>query len=287
MSLLSPQLQAFVAISKHKTVHGAASSIHLTQTAVTQRIRALEARLKTSLFVRTRRGMLLTSEGEALLRYCHAVHEIEGEALAQIKGAGIESEIQLGISGPTSIMHSRIMPQCFAVMKKFQNLLLHFDINDVENRVKALRNGAMQFVIIQQEDVAPEMMSKILKPERYVLVCSSAWKKRKLRDIIKTERIIDFDPADQMTFNYLKHFHLLDLAHHDRHFANRTEGLAMMLISGFGYGLLTTEFSKSYVERGQLIVLNSGKIFENIMALAWYARPEPPRYFTALINAIG
>src|SRR5579863_9181565 len=122
MSLLSPQLEAFLAIVRCKTVHGAGDELHLTQTAVTQRIRALEERLRTTLFIRTRRGMLLTSEGEALLRYCQAVRAIEGEALAKIKGAGTETEIQLCITGPTSIMRSRIIPQCIPILKKFPNL---------------------------------------------------------------------------------------------------------------------------------------------------------------------
>lgn len=287
MSLLSQPLLAFVAIAKHKTVHGAAEAIHLTQTAVTQRIRTLETKLHTTLFVRTRRGMLLTPEGEALLRYCQAVHDIEGEALAQIKGAGVDTEIRVAITGPTSIMRSRIIPQCSAVMKKFSHLLMHFDIDDVETGVKALRNGASQFAVIQQEEVAPEMASKILRPERYVLVCTKAWKTRKLRDIIKTEHIVDYDPTDHMTFNYLKHYDLFEHAKHDRHFANRTDVLAMMLVAGHGYGLLTTEFSKPYIEQDQLIVLNAGKVYENIMALAWYARHEPPKYFAALINAIN
>lgn len=232
MSLLSPALEAFIAIAKHKTVHGAAVAIHITQTAVTQRIRVLENKLQTTLFVRTRRGMLLTSEGEALLRYCQAVHDIEGETLAKIKGAGIDAEIRVGITGPTSIMRSRIIPQCVGVMNQFPNLLMHFDINDVETGVQALRNGTSQFAILQQEEIAPEMASKILKPERYVLVCTKNWKNRKLKDIIKTEKIIDYDPTDGMTFNYLKHYDLFEHAKHARHFANRTDALAMLLVTG-------------------------------------------------------
>lgn len=287
MSLLSPQLQAFLAITHSKTVHGAASAINLTQTAVTQRIRALEVRLGTTLFVRTRRGMMLSPEGEALLRYCHAVQELEGETLAHIKQAGAVTEVQLRITAQSSIMRSRIMPQCFNVMKKFSHLLMNFDVNDNENRVKSLRSGECQFAVIQPENVAPEMASKILKPERYVLVCSSAWKHRKLRDIIQHERIVDFDPADQMTFNYLRQYHLIDIARHDRHFVNRTDSLAMMLVAGFGYGVLTQEFSKPYIDRKELMVLNAGKIYENNLALAWYARHEPPKYFAAIINAIS
>lgn len=286
MSLLSPQLQAFIAIAQQKTVHGAADILHITQTAVTQRIRALESSLLTTLFIRTRRGMMLTPEGEALLRYCNAVRELEGEALAKITKTGIDTAVNICISGPTSIMSSRVIPQCLPVLKKFPNLLMHFDVNDIEDRVKTLRSGVCQFALLKQEDLAPEMESKNLKAERYVLVCSSAWKNRKLKDILQTERIIDYDPTDMMTYDYLKHYGLFEYVNHERYFVNRTDALAMMLTQGLGYGVLTTEFSKPYIDNKQLIFLNSGKIFENNMALAWYARHEPPTYFTALINAI-
>lgn len=286
MSLLSPQLEAFIAIAKCKTVHGAASAVHVTQTAVTQRIRALESKLGTTLFIRTRRGMMLTPEGEALLRYCHAVHELEGEALAKIKGAAIDTEIRVCITGSTSIMHSRIIPQCLPVIKQFPNLLLQFDINDLDNHVKSLRSGDSQISVIREEELAPEMEHKILQPERYVLVCTSQWKKRSLHDIIRSEHIIDYDPLDQMTFNYLHHFNLFENAKHERHFVNRTDSLASMLVAGVGYGVLAKEFSEPYIDNHQLIILNEGKVFKSAVVLAWYSRPEPPIYFSALINAI-
>lgn len=285
MSLLSPQLQAFVAVAQLKTVHGAAATIHITQTAVTQRIRSLEASLKTTLFIRTRRGMMLTPEGEALLRYCNAARELEGEALATIRHTA-DTIIRVGITGPTSIMTSRIIPECLKVIKQFPQVLIQFDVNDIENRIKLLRSGECQFAILQREDVTAEMESKILHPERYVLVCTPEWKHRDLHTIIRHERIIDYDASDQMTFNYLKQYKLIDEANHDRHYVNRTDSMALMLMTGCGYGVLTAEFSKPYVDQGKLIVLNSGKIYENSMALTWYKRPEPPKYFSALVQAM-
>lgn len=287
MSLLSPPLQAFQAIVKHKTVHGAAAAIHLTQTAVTQRICVLEAQLKTALFIRTRRGMMLTPEGEALFRYCQAVRDIEGEALAKIKHTGIETDISVCITGPTSVMKSRIIPQCVAVIKKFPKLQLHFDINDLENRLKLVRSGDAQLAIIKASDTVAEMEKKILKSEHYVLVGSPAWKKRKLKEVIQQERIVDFDPSDQLTLDYLKHYKLFEHARHDRHFANRTESLALMISEGLGYGLLTKEFSKPYLENGKLALLHPGHVYEHEIALVWYERPESPKYFSALINAMS
>src|SRR5690348_5271969 len=130
LTLLNPQLQVFVAVAKSKSMHSAAKSIHLTQTAITQRIQALERYLATTLFIRTRQGVQLTPDGEALLRYCYTILAMENETLTKIKNAGINATVQIRISGSTSVMISRIIPQCLAVMKKFPQLLINFDIND-------------------------------------------------------------------------------------------------------------------------------------------------------------
>jgi LysR family transcriptional regulator (chromosome initiation inhibitor) len=287
MNLLSPQLAAFVAVAKCKTVHGAAYEIHLTQTAVTQRIRSLERALRTTLFIRSRRGMLLTQEGEALLHYCQAASVLEGEALAKIQGLGEYNEIELTISAPTSIMQARIMPNCVAVIKQFPQVLMRFQVNDVENRHQALRLGQCDFAVVQKEHLAQEMAYKQLMPEQYVLVCSPKWQDRKLTDIISQERIIDFDPSDQLTLNYLKFYGLFDLAKQSRYFVNRTESLAQLVAQGVGYTTLAKEFARPYVEQGLLYLLNDHKTYELTSLLAWYKRHAAPKYFNAIIDAIA
>jgi hypothetical protein len=59
-----------------------------------------------------------------------------------------------------------------------------------------------------------------------------------------------------------------------------------MLVEGYGYGVLTKEFSKRLLESGDLIALNAGRTFDNILKMAWYKRPQTPKYFSAIINAI-
>ena len=286
MSLLSPNLQAFMAVVKHKTVHGAAETLFLTQTGVTQRIRSLEKQLRVTLFLRTRRGMELTSEGEALLRYCQAAKSLEGEALAHIQKTGIETEIELTISAPSSIMTSRVVPACVPIMKKFPNLLMHFDVDDIDDRPEKLRGGLADLVILDEEELKPEMRYKLLEPEEYVLVCSPKWKKRRLKDIIQEERIIDFNQTDHLTYDYLKGYNLFDNANTSRYFVNRTENLAQLVSEGIGYTALAKEFAKPYVEEKSLIILNQEKTLDITPVLAWFDRPEPPRYFTAVVESI-
>lgn len=286
MSLLGPQLQAFMAIYKHKTVHAAAASMCLTQTAVTQRIRGLERSLKTTLFIRSRRGMLLTQEGEALLRYCRASKELEGEALASIQGAGHAAEIEVSISAPTSMMRSRVIPSCLPVMKNFNNLLIHFDVEDVEQRHFGLRSGKFDLAIIREEHLAQEMKFKVLAPEQYVLVASPSWKGRRLQDIISNERIVDFNQEDHVTFDYLKQYDLFSLAKHGRYFVNRTDSLALLVSAGVGYTTLAKEFAMPYVDDNRLIILNKGRSHHVSSVLSWFDRPELPKYFSSILAAI-
>src|SRR5581483_756600 len=117
IALLNPNLEAFMAVAKHKTVHAGARAIHISQTAMTQRIHSLEQKLKLTLFIRTRQGMQLTSEGEKLLRYCHVVSDFSDETLANMMNAGVEFIQRVKISGPSNIMISRVIPAGMKIMK--------------------------------------------------------------------------------------------------------------------------------------------------------------------------
>jgi LysR family transcriptional regulator (chromosome initiation inhibitor) len=286
MSLLDPKLQAFMSIIRNHTVHGAAKELGLTQTAVTQRIRALESQLRTTLFTRSRRGMLLTQEGESLNRYCAGAKDLEGQALNQILGAAKTSAIHMTISGPTSLMTSRIVPSCLHLYEKFPQLFLSFKIDDSEIRITKLKQGLVQVIVTVPEQVASEMDSKILRPEKYVLVGSPKWKRRRISDIIKTEKLIDFYSSDETTFNYLKKFNLFNSAKRERIFTNGNDAIIKLFSQGVGYGTLTVEVAAPYVERGDIIMLNEKNTLEYHHALAWYPRPEMPEYFSALIKSI-
>lgn len=286
MSLLNPNLQAFMAIVQQTTVHGAAKQLNLTQTGVTQRIRSLESELKTTLFLRSRKGMRLTQEGEALLRYCKGAEDLEGQALSQINGAGQEQPIYLSIVGPTSVMTSRIVSQCANLYTEWTNLYLNFIISDAEDRLNLVRSGKAALAIVPPEQVPNEMDSKVLKPEKYILVASAKWKGRKLMDILESERIIDFDESDQTSLTYLKQFHLLSKIGKPRLFANNNEAIIRLFSQGVGFGTLTQEIAKPFLDSGDIVTLNSGAMIEVPLALTWYPRAEMPFYFQAIVSAI-
>ena len=286
MSLLSANLQAFVAIVKVGTVHAAAGDLGLTQTAVTQRIRALERDLATTLFLRSRRGMQLTQEGEALLRYCRGAEDLEGQALSGISGSGFLQPLSLSLAGPTSIMTARIAEQCLPLYVDWPRLNLHLIITDADNRLQLVRSGEAALAIVPPETVPNEMDSKTLKPDRYILVGARNWKGRKLQDILTSERLIDFSESDLTSINYLKRFGLVSALKRPRLFANDNDVIVRMFKHGVGFGTLTQEIAKPHLDSGELVALNGGAVMEDPLALAWYPRPEMPEYFKAILASI-
>lgn len=287
MQLLDSQLIAFMAIVEQQTVHAAAESLHITQTAVTRRLKNLEQKLGVSLFIRSRRGMALTTEGEALWRYCQSTQVLAGETLAQITGTGINSSVRIALAGPSSIMESRILPAINELVTLYPQVLLEMIYRDDEEIVPLLKTGTVQFAILPEEQIAKEMQSKMLTPEIYVLVASKKWKGRRLNDILKNERIVDFSPIDNMTFNYLKHFSLFEKIQHERHFVNHPEAIVKMISTEKGYSVLEKVFVEPFLRKGDLILLNKGKSYANQIGLAWYDRPHMPNYLQDLIKTIS
>ncbi len=87
--MTSHQLRLFLAVAQQRSFSRAAESQHLTQSAVSQQIEALEREHGVRLFERLPRRIELTDAGEALLPYAERVTALLDEAahaLAEVRG---------------------------------------------------------------------------------------------------------------------------------------------------------------------------------------------------------
>src|ERR687887_1304209 len=60
-------VEAFLSVAEHRSFRGAAASLGVTPSAISQAIRTLEARVGAALFMRTTRSVGLTEAGERFL----------------------------------------------------------------------------------------------------------------------------------------------------------------------------------------------------------------------------
>jgi LysR family transcriptional regulator (chromosome initiation inhibitor) len=283
--LQNPLLIAFERVVALKTIHAAALDLGLTQVAITKRIQALERELGVGLFLRSRRGMALTDEGRALLQFCKVAQEAEGELLGKIKGTG-RQEASLTLVGPSSAISTRIVENCAPLYAKHPFLRLHLRSDDHSNLIETVRRGEADLAVVPPEQVPNEMVSKVLKPDRYMLVATRRWRGRELTDILTKERIIDFHEADPTTTNYLKKFGLNAQAPRSRLFVNENDALTRLICEGVGFGTLTENVARPFIDDGRLIRLNRGQSMESRLALAWFARPKTLPHFFDLLHSI-
>jgi DNA-binding transcriptional LysR family regulator len=283
--LRSPTLVAFEAIARIGTVHGAAKELNFTQTALTLRLKQLESQLAMTLFLRSRRGMTLTSEGKALYQLCKGQRELEGQFLSQVSGS-TRQNISLSIAGPTSAISTRVADQIIGLYEKYSFLSLHLRSEDHADLVELIRRGDADFAIVPPSSVPDEMDSKVLKADRYFLVSPQKWKGRKLQQILQSERVIDFYESDSTSDRYLKTFNLKRNTALPRLFVNNNEALIHLVKSGVGYATLAESVAAKWLESDELITLNAGKAMDDPLALIWYPRPEKQSYFEDITRSI-
>jgi DNA-binding transcriptional LysR family regulator len=70
------QLRTFAAVARFESISRASAELHLSQSAVTQAIATLEARLDVPLFVRRSKGTYLTEFGRIVERRTRRFFEI-------------------------------------------------------------------------------------------------------------------------------------------------------------------------------------------------------------------
>lgn len=286
MILLNQTIEAFVVVAELGSVSAAARRLGLTQTGVTQRIKALEREVKVSLFTRSRSGMRLTPEGQSCLRYCLEARGLEERLVNELKNSGDHHETNLTIVGPANLIGGRVAFQCRHIFDKWPKLNFRLSIDSYANRLNRLKQGTVDLAILQAHEVSAELDSKLLKPLEYVLVCTTEWKGRALEDVIQNERLYAWSTEDAAGLDYLKGFGLLEHLKRPRLFANEDQVLQNQLCLGVGFGILPRELAAPLIKSGKLMVLNGNKSVKVKMALAWYPRQEMPDYFREVVKSI-
>jgi DNA-binding transcriptional LysR family regulator len=127
---------------------GAAESLHLSQSAVSQQIAVLEREVGTPLLQRTTNGPKLTDAGETLMVHGDAVmcrlEEAERE-LAQI--AGLEGGRLRLASFPTA--SATLMTTALSIFRqRFPKIELHFSEDEPEDSFPALKRGDFDLAVV-------------------------------------------------------------------------------------------------------------------------------------------
>ncbi len=122
-------LQAFVTVAREGSFTRAAALIGVTQSALSQSMRGLEARLGIRLLTRTTRSVSPTDAGERLLRAIgHRFDEIDAEldalTVLRDKPAGT-----VRITCADHVLSNSILPRLLPLLREYPDIKVEFDVN--------------------------------------------------------------------------------------------------------------------------------------------------------------
>lgn len=268
MSLSNLGLDAFETIALKGTIVLAAKELGVTQTALTQRIKALEAEIGVSLFSRSRKGMELTIEGQILYSYCKERRINETKVLLRIQGTSADEPRRIRISGPTMQTQTRILNNIKKIKNTFPQVYFTFHVDDSQDLLSRLKNNQTDFVLTRNIPNA-YLNYKKLKPSEFILVGANSWSKLDLKEIIRSKSIIDFNEDDNYTISFLKHFKLEPKTFPERHYINNTHQMLSFVEMGLGYAVFDSEHVKNKIKQKILCNLATKLKLSSDWYLCW------------------
>lgn len=148
----APELAAFVAVADEGSFSLAAERLHLTQSAVSRRIAALEGRLELRLFdrlgQRSARPVVLTEAGRTLLpRARRILTELE-EARSHLRGMAGEVRGPLTLATSHHIGLHRLPPVLRDFSERFPEVELDLRFLDSEAAHELLLRGELELAVV-------------------------------------------------------------------------------------------------------------------------------------------
>ena len=133
-------LRAFVAVAETGRMTQAAKVVHITQSAVSQRILRLEGLLELVLFERGSDAALLTKQGERFLGRARRLIALNDEILSEMKRDDFSGEIRIGV--PHDLVGVLLPPILREFRQAHPNVLVTL-VSDISATLRRLLNERM------------------------------------------------------------------------------------------------------------------------------------------------
>ena len=151
---------------------GAAERLHLTQTAVSARIRLLEDQLGRRLFVRNRGGARLTPAGERFRHYATALVQVWERARQQVALPPGRAHL-VGVGGEYSLSNTILFDWMLWMRREQPDIAVRAEVDTQGRLLDRVQDGSLDLAVLYSPPPRPELVLELLTEEKLVLVTTA------------------------------------------------------------------------------------------------------------------
>lgn len=285
MQIDSRQLTAFAAVLREGSFDAAARALHLTPSAVSQRIKALEERLGRVLI---RRGTpcVATEAGESLQRHAQQLQLLEAQALAPFGlgedapggpalhgssrvasrgGAPGSAALPLAIAVNADSLATWFVP-ALAALRERHAVQLDLHVEDQDHSSALLRQGRVLAAVSAQARPVQGCKVRPLGRMRYLAVASPAFMRRHFGQGVSEAALAlapcnVFNQKDQLQARFMRRLSRRRLDP-PQHRVPGTHGFVHAAVQGLGWGMNPEVLVAPLLASGELVEMVPGRFLD-------------------------
>jgi LysR family transcriptional regulator, chromosome initiation inhibitor len=245
------QLAAFGAVIEQGSFDAAAVRLHVTPSAVSQRIKALEQRVGQVLVVREK-PCSATAAGIPLLRLAAQIALLEAEALGEMGGGeGAPPRITLAVNADS------MATWFIGVFAALDGVVFDIRIEDQDHSARLLREGVVMGAVTTERRPVPGCRVQPLGVMRYIPVASPSYLKRYLPDGFTARSVAEapslaWNREDALQDELARKAFRRNIARLV-HFVPTAEGFGAAVRAGLGWGMYPEQLAAAELAVGSFV----------------------------------
>ncbi|WP_373089328.1 LysR family transcriptional regulator [Sneathiella sp.] len=271
------KLRIFHAVAEAGSFTHAGNTLHLSQSAVSRQISALEESLKVALFHRHARGLLLTEQGELLFQTAHEVFAKLAMTEAQLLDAHEKPSGEIRVTATVGLGANWLTPRIREFIELYPEITVNLILAD---RELDLGMREADIAIRLRAPVQPDLIQRKLMTVNHHVYASPDFLKKhgmpsRLEDILESKLITygNEAPSNIANVNWL----LKDLIKLGRTAepvfkVNNVYGLLLAVQSGLGIASLPDYIAHGHNDIVRILPQVGGPTFDS-----YYVYPEELR----------
>ena len=260
------QVRTLLAAVDEGTFDAAAASLHITPSAVSQRVKALEQRIGRVLLTRTK-PIALTDSGEVLVRYARQLVRLEADAATEL---GLDADHQAPTTLAVAVNADSLSTWFLDALTKIPaSLRVGFELlrEDESYTAALLRRGRVAAAVTRDSKAVTGCRVTKLGVMRYRASASPAFVERWLspgpiEQTLPAAPMLVFDRNDELQDSFLRALTGASTgAGQTRHLIPTSEAFLSAVARGLGWGMIPDE-QTALLPEGALVDLVPGRTVE-------------------------